>query len=204
MIIKYSEEVYNWVKELSKPEKYSVRKVTLRAAIDLLATHIHHFREFVYHDYKYWNELLLKVAEDKNVQCSRCAQSGLRRFYREMGRMLNYKTSDDDKAVFMVSIINSLLSNSYFKLLITCIMFQYFISFFEERLKNDQHVNSNILCFIVYGFSQMAASCKKYRGNQAVKDMFSLIAHYALTLCSRYELYFIILDYKYLLTCNIL
>ncbi|XP_029034556.2 DNA-dependent protein kinase catalytic subunit-like [Osmia bicornis bicornis] len=162
MIIKYSEEIYNWVKELSKPEKYSFKKVTLRAAIDLLATHIHHFREFVYHDYKYWNQLLLKVAEDKNVQCSRCAQSGLRRYYRKMGHMLNYKTSDDDKAVFM-----------------------YFISFFEERLKNDQHVNSNILRFIVYGFSQMAASCKKYRGNEAVKDMFSLIAHYALTLCPR-------------------
>lgn len=46
-----------------------------------------------------------------------------------------------------------------------------------------------MLCFIIYGFSQMAAPCKRYLNNKDVKDMFSLIANYAMLLCSRYQVY---------------
>nr|XP_012147608.1 PREDICTED: DNA-dependent protein kinase catalytic subunit-like [Megachile rotundata]XP_012147609.1 PREDICTED: DNA-dependent protein kinase catalytic subunit-like [Megachile rotundata]XP_012147610.1 PREDICTED: DNA-dependent protein kinase catalytic subunit-like [Megachile rotundata]XP_012147611.1 PREDICTED: DNA-dependent protein kinase catalytic subunit-like [Megachile rotundata] len=160
MIQRYSVEIYNWTKELSDLKKYHNRKITLRAAINLLISNIQHFREFVHRDYQFWHNLLLAVAQDKNVDNAACGQYGLQRFYKEIGHMLKSSTPDDNASKEMLT---------------------YFKDFFVNRLK----VNSNISRFIVYGFSQMAGACKKYFEDNYVEQMFSLIAHYALEFCSR-------------------
>ncbi|OAD52798.1 DNA-dependent protein kinase catalytic subunit [Eufriesea mexicana] len=159
---KHYEELYKWVKELSHPEKYSVKKVSMRSAINLLSKHMHLFCQFVYCDYKYWYDLLINLAQNKNVQCSECGKRALRNFYNEIGNILKHKTSEDDKAIFL-----------------------YFKNLFEEQLKTNHHVNSSMLRFIIYGFSQMAAPCKRYLTNSDVKNMFSLIANCAMLLCSK-------------------
>ncbi|KAF3420393.1 hypothetical protein E2986_10308 [Frieseomelitta varia] len=162
---KYYKELYIWVKELSNPKKYSVKKVSMRSAINLLSKHIDLFSNFIYCDYKYWYDLLTNLAQDKNVQCSECGQYALRSFYRIIGKILKSKSSEADKAVFL-----------------------HFKNHFEEQLKNSHHVNSNILRFIIYGFSQMAAPCKIYFTDNDVKNMFSLIANCAMSLCSSDDL----------------
>ncbi|XP_050478858.1 DNA-dependent protein kinase catalytic subunit-like isoform X2 [Bombus huntii] len=159
---KYYKELYTWVKELSNPQKYSVKKVSMRSAINLLSRHIDLFGDLVYCDYKYWYDLLTNVAQDKNVKCSQCGQYALRKFYRVIGHILKHKSSEGDKAIFL-----------------------YFKNLFEEQLKSSHHVNSNMLCYIIYGFSQIAAPCKIYLTNNDVKNMFSLIANCAMSLCSR-------------------
>lgn len=105
-IEKYYEELYNWIKELSNPKKYSIKKVSMKSAINLLSKHMYLFREFVYCDYKYWYDLLITFAQDKNVQCSECGQHALKSFYQVMGNTLKHKSSDDDKAIFLVIFIN--------------------------------------------------------------------------------------------------
>ncbi|CAK9795487.1 DNA-dependent protein kinase catalytic subunit [Anthophora quadrimaculata] len=159
---KYCEELYQWVKELSQPERYSVKKVLMRSAVNLLSKHMYQFRELIYHDYKYWYNLLINLAQEKNENCKECGQRALKNFYRMIGNTLKHKESDDDKTIFL-----------------------YFKNLFEEQLNNNHQANSNMLRFIVYGFSQMAAPCKRYLTNEDVKNMFSLIASCAMPLCSR-------------------
>ncbi|KOC69903.1 DNA-dependent protein kinase catalytic subunit [Habropoda laboriosa] len=158
----YCEELYIWVKELSHPDRYSVKKVSMKSAINLLSRHMYQFREFIYRDYQYWYNLLIKLAQDKNGQYNECGQRALKNFYRMIGNTLKDKQSEDDKTIFL-----------------------YFKNLFEEQLNNNQQVNSSMLRFIVYGFSQMAAPCKRYLTNDDVKNMFSLIANCAMPLCSR-------------------
>ncbi|XP_043248597.1 DNA-dependent protein kinase catalytic subunit-like [Colletes gigas] len=160
------EELYKWIKDLGSPAKYTVKKVSMRAAINLLSNHIYLFREFIYNDYKYWYELLTKLVGDKNLDCSECGERALKKFYQLMGNILKHKTSEDDKTVFL-----------------------YFKDHFEQQLKNNKNIDSKILRFIVYGFSQMAAPCKWYLTNNDVKDMFSVITHCAMPLCSGEDLH---------------
>lgn len=101
---KYYKELYIWVKELSDPKKYSVKKVSMRSAINLLSKHIDLFSNFIYCDYKYWYDLLINLAQDKNVQCSECGQYALRGFYRIIGKILKSKSSEADKAIFLVIV----------------------------------------------------------------------------------------------------
>ncbi|KZC15187.1 DNA-dependent protein kinase catalytic subunit, partial [Dufourea novaeangliae] len=162
---KYCKELYGWVKDLSRPERYQVKKVSMRSAVNLLSRHIYLFCEFVYCDYKHWYNLLVNLAQDKNLQCSECGQHALKSFYRMIGNTLKYKTSEEDKAVFL-----------------------YFKNLLEEQLKSNQQANTNILRFIIYGFSQMAAPCKRYLTDNNVREMFSLIAHCAVPLYSREDL----------------
>ncbi|XP_076296859.1 DNA-dependent protein kinase catalytic subunit isoform X2 [Lasioglossum baleicum] len=158
------EELYSWVKEFSRPERYQVKKIAMRSAVNLLSRHIYLFREFVYADYDHWYKLLINLAQDKNTQCSECGQRALRNFYRSIGEMLKKKTSEEDKTVFL-----------------------YFKNFFEKQLEDNQEVIANIR-FVVYGFSQMAAPCKRYLTHNDVREMFSLVAHCAMPLCSRENL----------------
>lgn len=51
-----------------------------------------------------------------------------------------------------------------------------------------------MLRFIVYGYSQMAAACKRYFSDNDARDMFFLIVHCAMPLCFRYELNIAILN----------
>ncbi|XP_078036597.1 DNA-dependent protein kinase catalytic subunit [Augochlora pura] len=161
---KYVKELYNWVKDFSRPERYQIKKVTMRSAINLLSCHMKFFQEFVYSDYKYWYELLVKFAGDKNAQCSECGQNALKTFYQLIGNTLKVKTSEEDRAIFL-----------------------YFKNIFEEELKNKSKVIAN-RCFVVYGYSKMAAPCKIYLTNNDVLEMFSLIAHCAVPVCSRENL----------------
>nr|XP_033326810.1 DNA-dependent protein kinase catalytic subunit-like [Megalopta genalis] len=136
----------------------------MRSAINLLSRHMKFFQEFVYSDYKYWYELLINLAQDKNTQCSVCGQNALKNFYQLIGNILKDKTSDEDKTIFL-----------------------YFKNFFEKELKNNQEVTAN-RCFVVYGYSKMAAPCKIYLTHNDVQEMFSLIAHCAVSVCSRENL----------------
>ncbi|XP_053980704.1 DNA-dependent protein kinase catalytic subunit-like [Hylaeus volcanicus] len=162
---KYHEELYKWIKDLSRPEKYNIKKVTLRSAVYLLSHHIVLFRDFVYRDHEYWYELLTKLVKEKNVDCSKCGQHALMSFYQLIGKTLTDKTSEDDRAVFL-----------------------YFKNIFDKQLNNNEQTNSEMLRLIVYGFSQMAAPCKRYLTNKDVTDMFTLITHCAMPLCFRDDL----------------
>ncbi|XP_076655620.1 DNA-dependent protein kinase catalytic subunit [Halictus rubicundus] len=161
---KHYKELYGWVKDFSHSERYQFKRVVMRSAVNLLSHHIELFREFVYSDYDYWYKLLIDLAQSRNTQCSECGQRALKSFYKFIGNMLKDKTSEEDKTVFL-----------------------YFKNFFEEQLKNNAEVNANIR-FVVYGFSQMAAPCKRYLTHNDVREMFSLVAHCALPLCSRENL----------------
>lgn len=110
----YLEEIYRWAKELSHPEKYSVKKVSMRSAVNLLSRHIYQFREFIYRDYEYWYKLLANLSQDKNVQCSECGQRALKNFYRIIGTTLKLKTSEDDKLIFLVTHCTISMRNNYF------------------------------------------------------------------------------------------
>nr|XP_031842428.1 DNA-dependent protein kinase catalytic subunit-like isoform X2 [Nomia melanderi] len=162
---KYCKELYDWIKVLSRPDRYQVKKVSMRSAINLLSHHIYLFREFVYSDYEYWHDLLKNLAQDKNTQCSECGQYALKSFYRMIGNTLKHKASEKDKTAFL-----------------------YFKNLFEKQLKNNQQINTNMSRFIVYGFSHMAAPCKRYLTDNDVKEMFSLIAQCAVPLYSREDL----------------
>lgn len=105
-IEKHYAELYNWIKELSNPKKYSIKKVSMKSAINLLSKHMYLFCEFVYYDHKYWYDLLITFAQDKNVQYSECGQHALKSFYRVMGNTLKHKSSNDDKTIFLVIFNN--------------------------------------------------------------------------------------------------
>lgn len=98
-------ELYEWIKNLSRPENYRIKKVAMRSAINLLSSHINEFREFVYRDHIFWYDLLKNLCEDKNLQCSDCGQRALKNFYRLMGNILKHQNAENDKKVFLVSTI---------------------------------------------------------------------------------------------------
>ncbi|XP_076766848.1 DNA-dependent protein kinase catalytic subunit isoform X2 [Xylocopa sonorina] len=159
---KHRQELYGWVKEFSSPTRYSEKMITMRSAVNLLSRHMNIFREFIYRDYKYWNHLLVDLASNKNVQNSECGQRALKNFYRTIGSILKDKTFEDDKTIFL-----------------------YFKQQFEESLTPNSGISSNMLRFIVYGYSQMASACKTYQINEGVRNMFSCIANCVMPLCLR-------------------
>ncbi|XP_026668674.1 DNA-dependent protein kinase catalytic subunit-like isoform X2 [Ceratina calcarata] len=153
-------ELYEWLKVFCRPEIYSYKKMSMKSAANLLSTHMQLFREFVYRDYEYWYDLLKRLSEYKNVEYSKYGQHALRVFYRMIGSTLKNKTSQDDKTIFL-----------------------YFKQLFEEQIRSN-HVNSNPQCFILYGYSQIAAPCKRYLSDEDVENMFSLITNCAMPLFS--------------------
>ncbi|CAL7934054.1 unnamed protein product [Xylocopa violacea] len=158
----HCQELYKWVKEFSSPTRYSEKMISMRSAVNLLSRHVNIFREFIYRDYKYWNQLLVDLASNKNVQNNECGQRALKNFYRTIGCILKDKASEDDKAIFL-----------------------YFKQQFEESLTPNSRISSNMLRFIVYGYSQMASACKTYQTNEDVRNMFSCIANCVMPLCLR-------------------
>ncbi|XP_076239081.1 DNA-dependent protein kinase catalytic subunit [Calliopsis andreniformis] len=158
--IKYCKELYGWIKVFSPFENYKKKRSPMTSAINLLFYHTHEFYEFIYNDHNFWYTLLKNLSNEKNPYYSTCAQHALKRFYQTIGNTLKHKTSEEDKAIFL-----------------------HYKNLLEELLKTNQQ-NSVIL----YGFSQMAAPCKQYFPNNVVRDMFSLITHYAMSLCFREDL----------------
>lgn len=101
----YSEELYEWIKDLSRPKRNSPKNVLMKSAINLFSRHICYFREFVYRDYKFWYKLLQELFQHPNAQYKECGQRALKRFYQSIGSTLKHKTCENDKQIFLVSIV---------------------------------------------------------------------------------------------------
>ncbi|KAG7212863.1 hypothetical protein KM043_002216 [Ampulex compressa] len=166
---KFCEQLYDWIKTLSPPDKYQIKKVVMRSAINLLSRHMNLFDKYVYSDYKFWYNLFYTLAQESTVN-GECGQQALRSFYRTIGTILNSKDSEEDKVIFL-----------------------RFMKILNEQLKTHT-LKENQLSLTIYGFSQMAGSCKKFLTNDDVKNMFSLIAHCTVPLYCTEELRQVHLD----------
>ncbi|XP_047361003.1 DNA-dependent protein kinase catalytic subunit-like isoform X1 [Vespa velutina] len=155
----YYAELYKWIKYLSMPNENSPKKYIMRAAIILLSRHMNLFSTFVCNDYEHWHILFTNLTKEKDTN-GQCGQQALKAYYNNFEIML--RSSDEEK---------------------NKTMFLYFKNLLKEQLM-DPALDPNSLRLVVYGFSKLAAPCKRYFSNE-VKDMYLLIARYAVPLCLR-------------------
>ncbi|KAI4492328.1 hypothetical protein M0802_009838 [Mischocyttarus mexicanus] len=153
----YYAELYQWVKYLSMPNP--TKKYITKTAIVFISKNIHLFSTFVYNDYKYWYKLFLDLTKEKNSN-GEWRQEALKAYYNNLEIVLKSSDADKNKTIFL-----------------------YFKNLFKEQLM-DPALDSNSLRLVVYGFSKLAAPCKIYSNND-VKDMYSLISGYTVSLFLR-------------------
>ncbi|XP_029675337.1 DNA-dependent protein kinase catalytic subunit-like isoform X2 [Formica exsecta] len=150
-------ESYKWIKNFSQPDRQ--QSIVMISAIDLLSRHMNLFQDYLYLDCRYWYNVLRRLS-CKTTASGACGQRALKTFYRVIGHILEIDSSEDARKLLL-----------------------YFLEEFEKEFKNTG-LDLTTLKLVVYGFSQMAAPCKLHRDQPYIRHMYSVIASYALPLCS--------------------
>ncbi|XP_069690626.1 DNA-dependent protein kinase catalytic subunit-like isoform X3 [Periplaneta americana] len=145
-------KVYNYMKEVSL--KHKEMRVAPRAALELIQAHGCQFTQFLYEEYKFWHEFLLKwvntTGEDHKV-----GVAALDMFYGLMADTLKEKPAKIGSSVFL-----------------------YFINDFRKKMLS-QDTSSQDMKLVIKSFGLFSGPCRIYMKPQDVAYMFTVVVQRA-------------------------
>lgn len=153
---KFSEKLYNCIKQLTDPEKIadSSNRVPFRNMLHMLHRYggLHEIPGFLFRDCtKHWHKVLIKWISSKSYDDKNAGVHATQTFHQQIASVLEQRKNEEDKRVLL-----------------------FFMKYFQETLESPESQPHEIR-IAIRGFGSMAAACKILLDPKYLSERFDLV-----------------------------